>query len=70
MHTEREIIMPKLFFKDENSYVVIGVNHIQKQVYEANKQTFDSIIELGDVAWNQILNQNDITRFLIGLNKV
>jgi len=67
--TEREVIMPKLFFKQENDYVVIGVNHIQKNIYESNKTTFDNIVKSGDVAWKSILNQNDIVKFLVGLSK-
>jgi hypothetical protein len=67
--TEREVIMPKLFFKQENDYVIIGVNHIQKNIYEANKTTFDNIVKSGDVAWKSILNQNDIVKFLVGLSK-
>ena len=67
--TERDVMMPKLFFKQENDYVIIGVNHIQKNIYEANKTTFDNIVKSGDVAWKEILNQNDIVKFLVGLSK-
>ena len=67
--TERDVMMPKLFFKQENDYVIIGVNHIQKNIYEANKTTFDNIVKSGDVAWKSILNQNDIVKFLVGLSK-
>jgi len=66
--TERDLEYNKLFFKEELEYVIIGVNHINKQIYEANKQVFDSIVNLGDVAWNSILNQVEVTRFLVKLS--
>ena len=67
--TEREVAMPEFFFNQENDSGIIGVKHIQKNIYEANKQVFDNIVKSGDVAWKSILNQNDIVKFLVGLSK-
>lgn len=68
MHTERLILNP-LTFVDGKDFVIIGKNRVEKQVYEAHKKEFDLIVSTGDVAWNETLNQNDITRFLVELSK-
>lgn len=72
MFNEREIEYNKLTFIVEKDFVIIGKNRVEKQTYLANQSTFDSIIKLGDVAWNEVLNQIDITKFLVKLsnNKV
>jgi hypothetical protein len=70
--TERIVEPIKLNFGERNEYVLIGKNLVTKEVYLANQKVFDSIIKSGDVAWNDILNNNDITKFLVKLssNKV
>lgn len=68
MHSERLISNP-LIFIDGKDFVIIGKNRVDKTIYLANKEKFDLIISTGDVAWNEILNQKDITRFLVELGK-
>lgn len=66
--TERDVEYNKLIFIEEKDFVIIGKNRIQKETYLANKKVFDSIINQGDVAFNEVLNQNDITKFLVRLS--
>jgi len=70
--TERDIEYNKLLFIEEKDFVIIGKNRLDKQTYLANKKVFNQIINLGDVAWNETIPQNEITKFLVKLstNKV
>ena len=54
----------KLSFIDKIDYVIIGINRINKKTYLNHKETFDSIILSGDLAWNTPLLGYELVAFV------
>lgn len=67
--TERQIESPRLFFVEKFGYVIIGVNRINKQIYQQHKATFDKIIEFGDSAWNKPIDYEELTNYVYRLEQ-
>jgi hypothetical protein len=67
--TERIIYPTPLFFADKVDYVIIGVNRINKQIYNKHIKTFNIIIKSGDIAWNKTIPIEDLTNFVTRLDE-
>lgn len=62
--------MKKLFFKESEKTVTIGVNIIPKLVYIKHKEAFDRIINFEDIAWNETISNIELLEFIEKLDAV
>jgi len=69
MFTERIVEMNKLFFYEGNDTVTIGDNLVSKEIYLDHKQTFDFIVESGDLAWKYKIPDGELLMFIVGLER-
>lgn len=65
--TERTVFQTPLKFVEMETYVQIGVNYVNKDIYYKYKKDFDLIIELGDLGWNTRLTESDLVGMVVNL---
>lgn len=47
--------------------VQIGANYISKDLYNKFKPEFDLIIQIGDIGWNEKINQDELNQMIVNL---
>lgn len=65
--TERTVFPTPLKFVEMETCVQIGANYISKDLYNKFKPEFDSIIELGDIGWNEKITQDELIQMITNL---
>lgn len=65
----KEITPEKLIVSINEDSVTIGANTITKETYNKYKEVFETIIESGDVAWNNKIYADELNTFIKTLEK-
>lgn len=65
--TERTVSPTPLKFVEMETCVQIGANYISKDLYNKFKPEFDLIIQIGDIGWNEKINQDELNQMIVNL---